>query len=72
METMRQEHPILILGNDDASTITLGQLREFITETCRSLPDDTPIMFNCTFGEEAVVPCIQVLADKESVELYNF
>ena len=69
---MCQEHPIFTLGNDDASVINLGQLREFLTETCRSLPDNTPIMLNCTVGEEDVIPCIQVLADEESVELYNF
>ena len=60
------------LINDDVSVIKLGQLRQFLNETCRSLPDSTPIMLNCTVGEEAVVPCIQVLADEESVELYNF
>ena len=60
------------LVNDDASIIKLGQLRQFLNETCRSLPDSTPIMLNCTDGEEAIVSCIQVLADEESVELYNF
>ena len=60
------------LINDDISVIKLGQLRWFLNKTCRSLPDSTPIMLNCTIGEEAVVPCIQVLADEESVELYNF
>lgn len=29
-------------------------------------------MFNYTVIEEAIVPCIQVLVDEESVELYNF
>ena len=72
METMRQEYPMFKLGNDDASVLHLGQLRWFLNETCRSLPDSTPIMLNCTVGEEAVVHCIQVLADEESVELYNF
>ena len=72
METMRQEYPMFELGNDDASVLHLGQLRWFLNETCRSLPDSTPIMLNCTVGEEDVVPCIQVLADEESVELYNF
>lgn len=67
-----QDNPMFVLGNDDTSTITLGQLREFITETCRSLPDDTPITINSNMGEQTVVPCIQILADKESVELYNF
>ena len=60
------------LINNDVSVIKLGQLRRFLNETCRSLPDSTPIMLNCTVGEEAIVPCIQVLADEESVELYNF
>ena len=69
---MCQEYPMLTLGNDYASVLNLGQLRWFFNETCRSLPDSTPIMLNCTVGEEAVVPCIQVLADEESVELYNF
>ena len=72
MKTMRQEHPMFELGNDDASVLHLGQLRWFLNETCRSLPDSTPIMLNCTVGEEDVVPYIQVLADEESVELYNF
>ena len=68
---MHQEHPMFELGNDDVSVLHLGQLRWFLSETCRSLPDSTPIMLNCTIEEEAVVPCIQVLADKESVELYS-
>ena len=60
------------LINDNVSVIKLGQLRWFLNETCRSLPDSTPIMLNCTVREEHLVPCIQVLADEESVELYNF
>ena len=72
MENTHQNNPMFILGNDDASILNLGQLREFLTETCRSLPDNTPIMLNCMNGEESAVPCIQVLADEESVELYNF
>ena len=56
------------LINDNVSVIKLGQLRWFLNETCRSLPDSIPIMLNCTVGEEAVVPCIQVLADEKSVE----
>ena len=72
METMNQEHPMFILVNDDASVIKLGQLRQFLNETCRSLPDSTPIMINSVTGDNIVVPCIQVLADEESVELYNF
>lgn len=60
------------LGNDDCSVVTLGQLRQFLNETCQSLPDETPIMLNAEIQEEAVVPCIQILADEESVEFYNF
>ena len=60
------------LINDNVSVIKLGQLRWFLNETCRSLPDSTPIMLNCTIGEEAVIPCDEVLADEESVKLYNF
>ena len=69
---MCQEHSMFTLVNDNESVLNLGQLRLFLNETCRSLPDSTPIMLNCTDGEEAIVPCIQVLADEESVELYNF
>ena len=60
------------LANYDASVIKLGQLRQFLNETCRSLPDSTPITINSVTEDDVVVPCIQVLADKESVELYNF
>ena len=67
METMRQEHPMFELGNDDVSVLHLGQLRWFLNETCRSLPDSIPIMLNCTIGKKAVTPCIKVLADEESV-----
>ena len=72
METMRQEHPMFKLRNDDKKVLHLGQRRWFLNETCRSLPDNTPIMLNCTVGEEDIAPCIQVLADEESVELYIF
>ena len=69
---MHQEYPMFELGNYDASVLHLGQLRQFLNETCRSLPNNTPIMLNCSIGENSIVPCIQVLADKESVEFYNF
>lgn len=69
---MHQEHPMFILANDDASVIKLGQLRRFLNETCRSLPDSTSITINSITGDNVIVPCIQVLADEESVELYNF
>lgn len=60
------------LGNDNCSVITLGQLRQFVIETCKNLSDNTPIMLNAEIAEEAVVPCIQILADESSVEFYNF
>ena len=60
------------LINDDVRVIKLGQLRWFLNETCRSLPDSTPITINSVTGDNIVVPCIQVLANEESVELYNF
>lgn len=69
---MHQEYPMFTLVNDDASVIKLGQLRRFLNETCRSLPDSTPITINSVTGDNIIVPCIQVLADKENVELYNF
>lgn len=72
MEIMHQEHSMFTLVNDDASVIKLGQLRRFLNETCRSLPDSTPITINSVIGNYIIVPCIQVLADEESVELYNF
>ena len=63
---------MFLLINNDVSVIKLGQLRWFLNETCRSLPNSTLITLNYTIKEEAVVPCIQILADEESVELYNF
>ena len=58
------------LNNDDRSIITLGQLRRFLNKTCRSLPDNTPIKLSI-LAEGFVDPCVEVLADKESVELYS-
>lgn len=58
------------LNNDDRSIITLGQLRRFLNKTCRSLPDDTPIKLSI-LAEGFVDPCVEVLADKESVEFYS-
>ena len=61
---------MLTLNNDDRSIITLGQLRQFLNKTCRSLPDNTPIKLSI-LAEGFVDPCVEVLADKESVELYS-
>ena len=58
------------LKNDDESIITLGQLRRFLNKTCRSLPDNTPIKLSI-IAEGFVDPCVEILADKESVELYS-
>lgn len=58
------------LKNDDKSIITLGQLRQFLNKTCRSLPDNTPIKLSI-LAEGFVDPCAVVLADEESVELYT-
>ena len=69
---MHQNNPIFVLGNDDASIVNLGKLRQFLNETCRSLPDSTPIIINSVTGDDVIIHCIQVLADKESVELYTF
>ena len=60
------------LINDDVSVIKLGQLRQFLNETCRSLPDSTSITINSVTGDNTIFHCIKILADEESVELYNF
>lgn len=60
------------LSNEDASVITLGQLRAFINNDCAELSDDTPCMLNCIIEDKVVVDCTQVLADEESVEFYNY
>ena len=60
------------LGNDDCSVITLGQLRQFINETCQNLPDRTPILLNVASEEDPISECVQILADADSVEFYNF
>lgn len=66
------EHPMFELGNDDGTILHLGQLRWFLNETCRSLPDSVPIRLNSVIKDKPIVPCVQVLADEESVEFYNF
>ena len=58
------------LNNDDRSIITLGQLRQFLNKTCRSLPDNTPIKLSI-LSEGFVDHCVEVLADEESVDLYS-
>ena len=58
------------LKNDNESIITLGQLRQFLNKTCRSLPNNTPIKLSI-IAEGFVNPCVEILADEESVELYT-
>ena len=48
---MHQNNPIFMLGNNDVSIFTLGKLRQFLNETCRSLPNNTSIMLNCIIRE---------------------
>ena len=69
---MHQNNPMFVLGNDDASILNLGKLRQFLNETCQRLPNNTQITLNCSIGENSIVSCIQVLVDEESVEFYNF
>lgn len=56
------------LKNNNKSVLNLGKLRKFLNETCRSLPNDTPVMISI---EGFSYPCVEVLADEESVELYS-
>lgn len=53
------------------NSITLGELRQFINQDCRSLSDDTPIDI-CDCNVEALSTLyITVIADDESVTFYN-
>lgn len=53
------------------SSITLGELRQFINQDCQSLSDDTPIdICNCDI-EDLSTLCTTVIADDESVTFYN-
>lgn len=53
------------------SSITLGELRQFINQDCRSLSDNTRIEI-CDCGiVHFDVECITVIADDESVIFYN-
>lgn len=49
---------MFILGNDNASILNLGKLRQFLNETCRSLPNNTSITLSCSIGENSIVLCI--------------
>lgn len=53
------------------SSITLGELRQFINQDCRSLSDDTPIDICDCSVEDLSTLCTTVIADDESVTFYN-
>jgi hypothetical protein len=53
------------------SSITLGELRHFINNNCRSLSDDTPIDVCNTSLEDFDSNCTTIIADDESVTFYN-
>lgn len=52
------------------SSITLGELRQFINNDCRSLSDDTPIDV-CNTSIDDFDSICSVIADDESVTFYN-
>ena len=59
------------LKSKEHSSITLGELRQFINQDCRSLSDDTPIeIYDCDI-EHFDVECTTVIADDKSVTFYN-
>lgn len=51
--------------------ITLGELRHFINNDCRSLSDNTPIDICNVMSEVFNTNCITIIADDESVTFYN-
>ena len=61
----------ITLKSKKHSSITLGELRQFINQDCRSLSDDTPIdVCNCDI-EDLSTLSTTVIADYESVTFYN-
>lgn len=59
------------LKNKKHSSITLGELRQFINQDCRSLSDDTPIdICNCDIKNLDTL-CTTIIADDESITFYN-
>ena len=66
---MHQNNPMFVLGNDDASILNLGKLWQISLRNCRSLPNNTPITLSCSIGENSIVLCIQVLADKKKCRI---
>lgn len=53
------------------SSITLGELRHFINQNCRSLSDDTPIELCISDIVHFDVECATVIADDKSITFYN-
>lgn len=53
------------------SSITLGELRQFINNNCCSLSDDTPIDVCNTSPNDFNVICTTIIADDESITFYN-
>lgn len=53
------------------SSITLGELRQFINQDCRSLSDNTPIEVCNLNVEELNTSCTIIIADDESITFYD-
>lgn len=53
------------------SSITLGELRQFINQDCRSLSDNTPIKICNLNVEELNTSCTTIIADDESITFYD-
>lgn len=60
------------LSNDDKSVLTLKDLRDFLNGDCVNLPDNTPIALNAVVEDSVTTNCIEVLADEENIEFYNY
>lgn len=60
------------LKSKKGSTITLGELRHFINNDCRSLSDDTPIDICNVISKDFNAGCATIIADDESVTFYNY
>lgn len=53
------------------NNITLGELRQFINQDCRSLSDDTPIEICDCDIVHFDISCTKIIADDKSVTFYN-
>lgn len=57
------------------SAISLGKLRHFINEDCRSLSDDIPIDICISMSKglkDFNGDCVEIIADDESMTFYNY